>query len=125
MNWKGHLLIYCGLNYLLKFKQRSFQNQNLEKLVEIVEKSISDKFKQVKKVFWIMPVMPLAPKYSSDSEFRKNFENFSRIVSRRPFIRHLDNNFSRNSYSSDLLHLTESACKAYFHDIMELYNSLI
>ena len=122
MNWKGHLLIHCGLNNLLKFKQKTFQDQNLEKLVEIVEESISNKFKQVKKVFWIMPAMPLAPKYSSDSQFRKNFDIFSRILSRRPFIKHLDNNFPRRNYSSDLLHLNESACKAYFHDIMELYN---
>ena len=48
-NWKGHLLIHCGLNDLMKYKEISLENQNLEKLVEMVEVAIGKKFKHCKR----------------------------------------------------------------------------
>ena len=124
LNWKGHLLIHAGLNNLLKFTKKSFKTQNLSNLVHIVEECISRKFRQCKKVIWIIPSKPFDPQYRFNEEFCRNYQEFTRILARRTFVKHTECRLVKSNYKSDLLHLDEKFCRQYFFDIWELYKSL-
>ena len=124
-NWKGHLLIHCGLTNLMKYKEKSFENQNLEKLVQMAEQAISKKLRQCKKVVWIIPTMPLIPKYCFDEKFCENYKQYSQILARRIFIKETENFTARNFSSVDSVNLDSLTCEKYFFRLLKLYQALL
>ena len=117
-NFRGTLLISCGLNNSLKNSKKSFKTQNVEILFDILHNVLNMKFPRAKVVF-VRQIRPNAYKFKSDKSAVSVFNHVLEILNRKSLVIG-SSEYGRefDAFGFDGIHFDAESSETYFHRIL-------